>query len=86
MNEELSEEVKKVIGEHKVENVAVEVLYKNYRGETGLRKIIPVGVYYGNNEYHPEVQWILKVWDLEKQAFRDYALKDILEWKKFPEL
>ena len=67
-----------------MEEVAIEVKYKNYRGEIGVRKIVPFGIYFGSNEYHKEEQWLLKVWDLEKDAYREYALKDILEWKKLP--
>lgn len=82
MERELPEDVANSVGNRRVEDIAIEVIYKNYKGETGLRKIIPLGMYYGHNEYHKEDQWLLKVWDLDKWAYRDYALKDIIEWKK----
>jgi len=81
---ELPEDVKKVIGNREVNNAAIMVSYRNYRGETSDRRIIPLQVYYGNTEHHKEDQWLLKVWDLEKENYRDYAFKDIVEWKKFP--
>lgn len=60
---------------------AVKVVYTNWRGETAERSIIPVSVAWGKTEWHPEEQWLLKVWDIERQAYRDYALKDIKEWR-----
>jgi hypothetical protein len=61
-------------------NQAVKVKYKNYRGEVGIRSIIPLEIYWGQTEYHPHDQWLLKVWDVEKNAERIYAFKDILEF------
>jgi hypothetical protein len=61
-------------------NRAVKVKYKNYRGEVGIRTIIPMEVYWGQTEYHPHDQWLLKVWDVEKNAERIYAFKDIQEF------
>lgn len=54
----------------------MNVIYTNYRGETAERTIIPVQVYWGQTEYHPGDQWLLKVWDVEKNAERIYALRD----------
>jgi len=59
---------------------AVKVKYANYRGEVGIRSIIPMEVYWGQTEYHPHDQWLLKVWDVEKNAERIYAFKDIQEF------
>jgi predicted DNA-binding transcriptional regulator YafY len=59
---------------------AVKVIYTNWRGETAERIIVPVSISWGKTEWHPEEQWLLKVWDVERQAYRDYALKDIKEW------
>ena len=61
-------------------NHAVKVKYKNYRGEVGVRSIIPMEIYWGQTEYHPHDQWLLKVWDVEKDAERIYAFKDIEEF------
>ncbi len=62
-------------------NRAVKVIYTNWRGETAERSIIPVSISWGTTEWHPQEQWLLKVWDIERQAYRDYALKDIKEWR-----
>jgi hypothetical protein len=58
------------------EGDAVTLTYTNWRGETAVRSIIPRGVWYGSTEWHPEPQWLLRALDVEKQAERDFALKD----------
>lgn len=50
--------------------------YKNYRGELSVRTVTPVEFYWGSTEYHPEPQWIMKAIDHEKNAVRDFALRD----------
>jgi hypothetical protein len=56
------------------------VVYKNWRGETATRTIVPLRLHYGSSIYHPEPQFLLKVVDLEKNAERDFALCDIQHW------
>lgn len=73
----LPNEVLEILKGKSVEDVAVSVLYKNYRGEEGVRKIIPVQIYFGSTEFHPTDQWLLKVWDCDKNDYRVYAFKDI---------
>ena len=58
----------------------IKVRYTNYRGETAVRLIIPLRFSFGSTEYHPHEQWLLEVWDVEKNALRVYALKDISQW------
>ena len=58
----------------------IKVLYCNWRGETTVRKIIPIKIYVGSTEYHSQEQWLLEVWDCERNALRTYALKDIQQW------
>jgi predicted DNA-binding transcriptional regulator YafY len=55
--------------------------YTNYRGERALRKIIPNNLFFGISAYHPESQWLLEAWDIEKKASRTFAMKDIHSWK-----
>jgi hypothetical protein len=52
------------------------VYYTNWRGETSRRRIIPKSVRYGSTEWHPEPQWLMLAWDDDKQADREFALKD----------
>lgn len=79
----IPEDVRQKIGES-LENAAITVLYKNWRGETAERKIIPLEVLFDKTEYHPEKQWLLRVYDLDKNDCRDYALRDIQKWTSFP--
>jgi len=58
----------------------IKVLYTNYRGETAVRTIVPINFYFGKTEYHPEEQWLIRLWDVDRNAERIYALKEITEW------
>lgn len=51
--------------------------YKNYKGTTSERTVLPSGVFYGITEYHKQPQYFLHAWDIEKKAYRDFALQDI---------
>jgi predicted DNA-binding transcriptional regulator YafY len=55
----------------------IRILYTNHRGETAVRRIVPKRVWFGRTEWHPEPQWLLEAFDLERQAMRSYALKEI---------
>ncbi len=55
--------------------------YKNYKGEHGKRCVIPISIWYGSTEWH-EPQWLLKAYDLGKFALRDFAMRDINDWKE----
>lgn len=56
--------------------------YKNWQGEIGIRTIIPLAVWYGYTKYHSENQWLMDVWDIDKDAPRTYAMMDIIEFIK----
>jgi len=60
----------------------VKILYTNYRGETKIREIIPEKIWYGTTEWHPENDWILDAFDLEKKSIRSFSIKDIKAWFK----
>jgi len=77
---DLPKEVKEKINGKELERVMVKVEYKNWKGETGIRFIIPLNIFYGHTEYHKEEQWLMKVWDLDKKDYRTYALRDVLKW------
>ena len=53
------------------------VFYTNYRGETSERTITPIRPWFGSTEWHPEPQWLLRAYDHNKGAERDFALKDL---------
>jgi len=54
----------------------LELPYRNWRGETSMRRLHPIGVTFAATEWHPEPQWLLEAYDLDKKAERTFALKD----------
>jgi predicted DNA-binding transcriptional regulator YafY len=59
----------------------VRVIYTNHRGEASTRKILPIRMWFGESEWHPNVkQHFLKAWDVEKEAERDFAMCEITAW------
>ncbi len=58
----------------------VSIVYKNYRGETAERQIIPRKIWFGGTDWHPEKQWLLDAFDIGKKADRSFAMKDISSW------
>lgn len=58
----------------------VRFTYKNHRGEVRERLVEPFRVFYGATSWH-STQWILTALDVEKNAWRHFALKDISNWR-----
>jgi len=58
----------------------VRILYTNYRGETAYRHIVPEKIWFGATQWHSEEQWLLDAHDIEKNALRNFAIKDIEKW------
>lgn len=50
--------------------------YTNWRGETEIRRLRPIGVKFMATEWHREPQWILEAFDYDRQEMRGFALKD----------
>lgn len=61
---------------------AAKLLYVNYKEEPSYRYVMLYenGVRYGTNEWHKTPQYLLRVYDIEKNADREFAMKDIKEW------
>lgn len=59
----------------------VKFTYKNWRGEIAERRVVPIGVAYGANKWHPEPQWLMLGLDLAHNEPRHFAMKDISNWK-----
>ena len=55
----------------------VEFTYKNWKSDTRKRKAIMTKIFLGSNEWHKDPQWLADGIDLEKNAMRTFALKDI---------
>ena len=64
------------------EKDVIKIIYTNYRGEKDERIIKPISIWFGSTEWHPDEQWLLHAYDLEKNAERDFAMKDIERWAK----
>ena len=58
----------------------VTFTYRNYRGEISVRLMRPIMVAFGANGFHPEPQWLLHGWDINRDAERTFAMKDISDW------
>lgn len=54
--------------------------YTNWKGERAVRMVRPCELWFARTEYHPEQQWLMRAWDAEKKAIRDFALKDVHSW------
>jgi predicted DNA-binding transcriptional regulator YafY len=55
--------------------------YTNHRGERRERRVSPNYLMFGTHEYHPEAQWLLDAWDVEKGAYRTFAVQHIHGWR-----
>lgn len=51
--------------------------YTNYKGETSIRKAVPLEVFLGETEWHPGQQWLLRAFDLDKKTERVFAMCDM---------
>lgn len=51
--------------------------YTNWRGEHALRKVLPLRIWFGSTEWHPEPQWFLRALDIDKCEERDFAFSAI---------
>jgi hypothetical protein len=63
-----------------VEIRAVRLLYRNHRGEIAIRRVVPKAFRFGGTEWHPEPQWLLEVFDVDKGKVRTLATRDVLNW------
>ena len=58
----------------------VKILYTNWQGETAIRRIIPQELVFIATEWHPEKQWCINAYDLDKKAERTFACSGIKSW------
>lgn len=59
---------------------AVTVEYVNYRGERAERRIVPVRIWFGSTTWHPEPQWLLEAYDIDKDTYRSFAMRHIVTY------
>lgn len=66
-------------------HMEVEIDYTNHRGERGVRRIKPLQMLFGHSQWHQGPQWLLDAMDLDKNAPRTFAMKDIHGWRSLNE-
>lgn len=54
----------------------VRFVYTNYRGEVWVRTVTPIAIRFGSTEWHPTDQWLMRAYDHDKRAEREFALLD----------
>lgn len=59
----------------------VTFTYKNHRGETSVRLVRPIMLTFGSTPWHPQPQWLLHAFDVNKAVERAFAMKDIKDWE-----
>jgi predicted DNA-binding transcriptional regulator YafY len=64
-------------------NHHVIIDYTNYRGERGLRRIVPMSIRFENNEWHPDTQWLMEATDVEKGDIRTFSIVNIHSWFRY---
>lgn len=56
---------------------SLQFTYKNWKGETGRRTVVPDTLRFGSSEYHRTPQYLLRAFDVDKGAMREFAYGDI---------
>ena len=71
-----------------MEPKAVQLDYTNWEGKRAFRKVLPIEIFFGKNEWHPQEQWLLRAMDVETNEERTFAMKDIHNWNRvsFPSI
>ena len=64
----------------KIKQTPLTFDYVNWEGKRAVRTVMPIKIWYGHTEWHKKDQWLLKAHDIEKDADRDFAVKDILKF------
>jgi predicted DNA-binding transcriptional regulator YafY len=55
----------------------IEFDYVNWKGVKGRRKVEVNEFHYDSTKYHPEKQWLLEAFDLDKGELRIFAMRDM---------
>ena len=66
-------------------NKFVVIDYTNWRDERSFRTIEPINIVFEENEYHKPAQWLVIAKDIEKDALRSFAMKNIHSWTPLTE-
>lgn len=55
----------------------VQFEYVNHKGERAVRRVRPMRIWFGSTAWHPESQWLLEAFDLDRMATRDFSIAAI---------
>lgn len=69
-----------MIESDKEESREINILYTNHRGETAIRRVIPLELVLMSTEYHPKVQWLLRAVAVDRGEERHFACQNIRAW------
>jgi len=62
------------------ENVPIlQFEYKNYKGVTSIRNVIPYKVWFGSTDFYKE-QWLLHCFDVDHKQERNFAMREIIRF------
>lgn len=59
-------------------NAVANFSYVNYKGVQAERSAFIKSFKYTATPYHPDTQWVVEGFDIEKKATRSYAMADII--------
>lgn len=74
----VSQEFQKLIDLEEKVGSRVSFSYKNYKGLVSKRNVKVISLRLGSTSWHKDEQWLLKAFDYDKKAEREFAIKDIL--------
>lgn len=55
---------------------SLKFTYTNWKGETSERWATPLSFRWGTTEWHPKAGWLMRAFDHDKGAEREFALRD----------
>lgn len=58
----------------------VRIDYTNYKDERAFRLIHPIRIQFDSTTWHPEPQFLLEAYDIDKHVHRTFACKNIHSW------
>ncbi|UWQ30207.1 hypothetical protein [Leisingera sp. M523] len=63
---------------------SVKFIYTNWKGETSERWATPLSFRWGTAEWHPKAGWLMRAFDHDKGAEREFALRDCIFSRPVP--
>jgi predicted DNA-binding transcriptional regulator YafY len=63
---------------HFVPGQVVRFRYRNWKGVVSERTARVTTLVYGTTEWHPQPQWLMQAFDMEKKSERTFALHDMV--------